>query len=83
MQATNTNATPFDRSTGASRSTTVMGNAVRAAAQELRQQILNAAAEVLKVEPINIELKKGEAICGEKRLDYGRTVGLYFRHARR
>ena len=78
MQGTNTNSTPFDRSTGASRSTTVMGNAVRAAAQELRQQIIAAAAEVLKVEPSNIELKDGEVICDDKRVGYGRIVGLYF-----
>jgi len=78
MQGTNTNSTPFDRSTGASRSTTVMGNAVRAAAQELRQQIIAAAAEVLKVEPNNIELKDGEVICGTKRVGYGKIVGLYF-----
>jgi CO/xanthine dehydrogenase Mo-binding subunit len=38
MQGTDTLFTPFDRSTGASRSTTVMGNAVKAAAQDLRQQ---------------------------------------------
>jgi CO/xanthine dehydrogenase Mo-binding subunit len=78
MQGTNTNSTPFDRSTGASRSTTVMGNAVRAAAQELRKQIIAAAAEVLKVEPKDIELETGEVICGNQRVGYGTIVGLYF-----
>ncbi len=78
MQATNTNFTPFDRSTGASRSTTVMGNAVRSAAKELRQQIISAAAEVLKVEPNDIELTDGEVICNDKRFGYGKIVGLYF-----
>jgi CO/xanthine dehydrogenase Mo-binding subunit len=78
MQGTNTNFTPFDRSTGASRSTTVMGNAVRAAARELRQQIVSAAAELLHVDLESIELKDGGAVCGDKRLGYGKVVELYF-----
>jgi CO/xanthine dehydrogenase Mo-binding subunit len=78
MQGTNTSFTPFDRSTGASRSTTVMGNAVRAAAQDLRQQLIDAAAEVLKVERKNVQLKDGEVISGGRRVEYGRIVGLFF-----
>src|SRR5262249_5508151 len=78
MQGTDTLFTPFDRSTGASRSTTVMGNAVKAAAQDLRQQIIAAAAEVLKINPQDIHLKNGEVICGEHRLPYGKVVSLFF-----
>jgi CO/xanthine dehydrogenase Mo-binding subunit len=78
MQGTDTLFTPFDRSTGASRSTTVMGNAVKAAAQDLRQQIIDAAKEALKVKSQNIELKNGEVICGEHRLPYGKVVTLFF-----
>jgi CO/xanthine dehydrogenase Mo-binding subunit len=78
MQGTDTLFTPFDRSTGASRSTTVMGNAVKAAAQDLRQQIIGAVAEALKVKPQDIELKNGEVICGEQRLSYGKVVSLFF-----
>ena len=78
MQGTNTSFTPFDRSTGASRSTTVMGNAVRAAAQDLRQQLIDAAAEVLKVERKNVQLKDGDVISGGRRVEYGRIVGLFF-----
>jgi CO/xanthine dehydrogenase Mo-binding subunit len=78
MQGTNTSFTPFDRSTGASRSTTVMGNAVKAAAEDLRRQIVDAAAEVFRVHPNNIELAAGEVICGDKRLAYGKVVALFF-----
>ena len=78
MHGTNTNSTPFDRSTGASRSTTVMGNAVKSAARELRQQIIDAAAEVLHAQRERIKLAGGEVICGEKRVSYGKIVGLYF-----
>ena len=39
MRATDTDVTPFDRSTGASRSTTVMGTAVKFAAEDLLEQV--------------------------------------------
>jgi CO/xanthine dehydrogenase Mo-binding subunit len=72
MHGTNTNTSPFDRSTAASRSTSVMGNAIRSAAGELRQQIIDAAAEVLHAEQKNINLKTGEVICGDKRVSTAR-----------
>jgi CO/xanthine dehydrogenase Mo-binding subunit len=78
MHGTNTNSTPFDRSTGASRSTTVMGNAVKSAARDLRKQIIDAAAEVLHTVPETIKLAGGEASCGDKRFSYGKIVALYF-----
>jgi CO/xanthine dehydrogenase Mo-binding subunit len=78
MQGTDTLFTPFDRSTGASRSTTVMGNAVKAAAQDLRQQIIGAAAEALRVSTQELDLKNGEVICGDHRLLYGKVVSLFF-----
>ena len=77
MQGTDTLFTPFDRSTGASRSTTVMGNAVKAAAQDLRQQIIGAAAEALKVSAQEIDLNDGEVICGDHRLPYGKVVSNF------
>jgi CO/xanthine dehydrogenase Mo-binding subunit len=78
MRGTETLATPFDRSTGASRSTTVMGNAVRLAALDLRSQIKAAAAEALGVERGQITLCAGEATAGEKRLSYGKVVSQFF-----
>ena len=78
MRGTETSATPFDRSTGASRSTTVMGSAVRLAALDLREQIQNAAAEALGVEPGQVKLCRGEAIAGGKHLSYGKIVSLFF-----
>lgn len=43
MQGTDTNYTPYDRSTGASRSTTVAGLAVQRAAEDLRRQFVEIA----------------------------------------
>ncbi|MBI4529582.1 MAG: xanthine dehydrogenase family protein molybdopterin-binding subunit [Deltaproteobacteria bacterium] len=78
MHGTDTLVTPFDRSTGASRSTTVMGTAVRAAAIDLRKQLTEAAAEILKVSSDRIVCRDGELIAGEKRLDYGKAVRTFF-----
>jgi CO/xanthine dehydrogenase Mo-binding subunit len=78
MRGTDTLATPFDRSTGASRSTTVMGSAVKAAAGDLRKQLVAAAAEALEVEPGSITLQQGEALAGDRRMSYGNVVCHYF-----
>jgi CO/xanthine dehydrogenase Mo-binding subunit len=78
MQGTDTLTTPFDRSTGASRSTTVMGNAVKAAAENLREQLIIAAAEVFKTSTNRIALDKGEVISPGNRLGYGKIVSAHF-----
>jgi CO/xanthine dehydrogenase Mo-binding subunit len=78
MTGADTLATPFDRSTGASRSTTVMGSAVKAAARDLRKQLIDAAAEALGAEPGSVILQKGEALAASKRMSYGKVVSHYF-----
>jgi CO/xanthine dehydrogenase Mo-binding subunit len=78
MRGTDTLATPFDRSTGASRSTTVMGSAVQLAARDLRQQLIAAAAEALGADTTSIMLRNGTASHGDRCLTYGEVVGKYF-----
>ena len=78
MRATDTLSTPFDRSTGASRSTTVMGSAVKAAAEDLRRQLIDAAAEILDTTTNTITFKDGEACSRGKGLDYGKIISAYF-----
>jgi CO/xanthine dehydrogenase Mo-binding subunit len=46
VRGTDTRFTPYDRSTGASRSTTLAGLAVQRAAQQLRERVLDIAASV-------------------------------------
>lgn len=65
-----TQSSPYDRSTGASRSTTLAGTALQKAAQEVRQQILRAAADVLNVPEGALELQDGAAVAGEQRIEY-------------
>ncbi len=78
LRATDTMTTPFDRSTGASRSTTVMGSAVKAAAEDLRRQLIDAAAEIFGTHAHAITLSDGGAVSGDKRMSYGKIVGAFF-----
>jgi len=55
-----THTTPFDSRTTSSRSTYMMGNAVRQAAEDLRQQLINLAAEHFGVRPEKIALQQGQ-----------------------
>lgn len=78
MRETETRTTPFDRSTGASRSTTVMGSAVKAAALDLRWQLIEAAVEILRVNASTITLSNGQAVSGDKQMTYGQVVSAFF-----
>jgi CO/xanthine dehydrogenase Mo-binding subunit len=78
MRGTETLTTPFDRSNGASRSTTVMGSAVKAAAEDLRDQLIKAAAEAFNTSTNMITLGDGQARSGEEQLSYGQVVSKFF-----
>ena len=73
-----TNFTPFDRSTGSSRSTTVMGKAVELAGGHARRQILELATEHFECPEDAITLKDGEAIAGGKKVTYGELIHKHF-----
>ena len=70
--------TPFDRSTGSSRSTTVMGKAVELAGSDARRQIVELAAEHFECPEEAITLKAGEAIAGGKKIGYGELIHKHF-----
>ncbi len=77
--ASDTAATPYDRSTGASRSTTVMGLAVQAACRDLRAQLLEIAARQQGVEASELSVVDG-AVAGPsgRRRPYGELVHDFF-----
>lgn len=63
-----TQTTPFDSRTTSSRSTYMMGNAVRQAAEDLRQQLIALAADYYRVQPDQILLSHGcVSLRGEQR----------------
>jgi CO/xanthine dehydrogenase Mo-binding subunit len=70
--------TPFDRSTGSSRSTTVMGKAVQLAGGDARRQIVELAAEHFEAPEEAIRLKDGEALAGGKKVSYGELIHHHF-----
>ncbi|NIO08259.1 MAG: molybdopterin-dependent oxidoreductase [Deltaproteobacteria bacterium] len=74
-----TNVTPFDVSTSASSSMTVMGLAVQRAAQDVKKQLLRAGAKVLGVKADRLSLKDGK-ICPPKGrgLPYSQVILDYY-----
>ncbi|HTM07126.1 MAG TPA: xanthine dehydrogenase family protein molybdopterin-binding subunit [Verrucomicrobiae bacterium] len=74
-----TNTTPYDVSTSASSSTTVMGLAVQRAAEDAKKQLLDAAAKVLQCKASEIALKRGQVENKRgKGLSYGGVITEFF-----
>ena len=73
-----TKVTPYDSSTGSSRSTTCMGNAVQGAARDLRKQLIPIAAETFHVPQNQIKLQDGALISGEARLTFKEALERRF-----
>jgi CO/xanthine dehydrogenase Mo-binding subunit len=72
-----TDVTPYDQGTSSSRSTHAMGSAVRAAARDLRAQLLERAAQLLEASADDLEIADGRVrIKGapERALDFGAIV---------
>lgn len=70
MLGADTKVTPYDSSTGSSRSTTLMGTAVQKAARDLKQQLIKIGAQTMGVKPSQVQVEDGALICGESRLSF-------------
>ena len=70
MLGADTKVTPYDSSTGSSRSTTLMGTAVQKAALDLRRQFIQIAAQTMGVKSKQIQVIDGALVCGESRLTF-------------
>ena len=70
MLGADTKVTPYDSSTGSSRSTTLMGTAVQKAARDLKQQFIKIGAQTMGVKPNQVQVVDGALICGESRLTF-------------
>ena len=70
MLGAETKVTPYDSSTGSSRSTTLMGTAVQKAARDLKQQFIKIGAQTMDVKPSQVQVADGALICGESRLTF-------------
>ena len=65
-----TKVTPYDSSTGSSRSTTLMGTAVQKAARDLKQQFVKIGAQTMGVKAGQIRVVDGALVCGEARMTF-------------
>jgi CO/xanthine dehydrogenase Mo-binding subunit len=73
-----TKVTPYDASTGSSRSTTLMGTAVQRAARDLKTQLVKIGAEALRVKPGQVQFLDGAMISGEMRLTFREALQRRF-----
>ncbi|HWP58168.1 MAG TPA: xanthine dehydrogenase family protein molybdopterin-binding subunit [Candidatus Acidoferrales bacterium] len=73
-----TDVTPYDISTSASSSMTVMGLAVQRAAQDVKRQLLRAAANVLKTSPKKLTLGGGKVRGPRGAVPYASILTGYF-----
>jgi CO/xanthine dehydrogenase Mo-binding subunit len=73
-----TQLTPYDRSTGASRSTTLAGTAVQRAALDVREQLLTIAGQLWDVSPKTLELRHGAVWHQKESLPYPDLFLRYF-----
>jgi len=73
-----TKVTPYDSSTGSSRSTTCMGNAVQAAARDLKKQLVKIATDAFHVTSSQVQLREGALVCGEARLTFKEALEQRF-----
>ena len=79
VQGTDTRFTPYDRSTGASRSTTLAGKAVQNAAASVAARLRETAAESWELEPDDVELRDGAAVHpGGETMPFGDVIARRF-----
>ncbi len=76
--ASATGAVPYDRSTGASRSTTLVGLAIQDAAREIRAQLLELASAHLEAPGSALAFEQGSVVFGEERVTYAALVRQKF-----
>src|SRR5204862_789521 len=63
MDNTNTDSSAVCTGTFASRGTFIGGNAVRLAAERVRERILAIASQELEIDPSDLEIENGEVIA--------------------
>ncbi|MDE0028724.1 MAG: xanthine dehydrogenase family protein molybdopterin-binding subunit [Deltaproteobacteria bacterium] len=78
MSGADTALTPYDRSTGSSRSTTLMGRAVQQAARDVKRQLLKIGATAFGVRANEIKLMDGALVCGEARMSFAEALEKRF-----
>jgi CO/xanthine dehydrogenase Mo-binding subunit len=76
--ASDTGVTPFERSTGASRTTTLMGRAVMQACRDAIDQVRTMVAGELGVAPDDIDVERGGLRHDGRSIPWSEALTLYF-----
>ncbi len=74
MVSSDTGVVPYDRSTGSSRSTTMMGLAVQGAAKEVKDQLIELAALHFDCPPEELSAEDGLVIRADESVAYGALI---------
>jgi len=74
MVSSDTGIVPYDRSTGSSRSTTMMGLAVQGAAKEVKEQLLELGALHLDCSEEELSVNDGLVLRGTESVTYGALI---------
>ncbi len=78
VQGADTRFTPYDRSTGASRSTTIAGKAVQNAAANVAARLRETAGEAWDVPAEMVELHDGRAVLGGESMSFTDVIAKRF-----
>jgi carbon-monoxide dehydrogenase large subunit len=79
MSFADTDVTPYDTSTTASRSTFHMGNAVLFAAEDAKKQLLELAAPLLNGSPDHLKLSAGSVLAADgRKLSFAKVLSSTF-----
>jgi CO/xanthine dehydrogenase Mo-binding subunit len=78
VRGTDTRYTPYDRSTGASRSTTIAGLAVQRAAQSVLDALIETASVMLETPPGLVRLEEGAIRSGSRSVTHAELVRARF-----
>jgi len=78
VHGADTRFTPYDRSTGASRSTTIAGLAVKRAADSVAERLRETAAEIWDIEPEFVGLAEGRAVFSGEEITYPDLIARRF-----
>jgi CO/xanthine dehydrogenase Mo-binding subunit len=78
VRGTDTRYTPYDRSTGASRSTTIAGLAVQRAAQAVLDALVETASSMLEAPPGMLRFEEGAIRSGSRSVTHAELVRARF-----
>jgi len=73
-----TGVVTYERTTGASRTTTITGRAVQEACSDARRRVRELAADVFKVPVASVEDAPAGVRVGDKELSYGEVIEQWF-----